>query len=604
MKRAHLHLLLFWGIMEDQLSLSEYYDGVIEDVSLHLHKYYEAKEVKVENRKEFARSFHIRKNGQAIVLSIPYIFPDVFPTVHVPDSYFLRLYPIPHLDINRVLCCYDSEEAHPNAANPTGVIDEIVERAFSLIGAGVRRENINEFLDEFDSYWQQHSCDTILSMFALTNSPKEINLIDFNHTLWGVRTLAVDSLIDGVKWIKNIGGTTEKDAMRKALYLPLKSLGIPLYPNTNGELMKRLRKFNPEMINPLHQFLDKQPRPSMVIFSLTSREGEILGAWEHQKPKQIAPSAHMKKRKKQSAIDGFRKGLKNARVELNFFQHVSLLKYSVIRVDRERILRRGGDGEIRPKKRVALIGCGSIGSHIANSLCEMEITDLLLVDKDKLSFENIARHLCGATDVGKDKVEALSCQLTSRLPHSQHVVYNEDILKVLSDYQTLLNQYELTIVAVGNLPTELRLNNLQKQGIINRPILYVWVEPFLAGAHAIYVRPDKEGCLRCLFKQDHSFEQNILQNPGQYAMQEAGCQSTYFPYSVLEVKRFINDLTFFIEDILNDKIKQNVMFHWLGNMSKQKANGRKISSRWIIADDYTTRRVPLNDSQKCEGCLN
>ncbi|WP_410511764.1 ThiF family adenylyltransferase [Paenibacillus sp. BR2-3] len=601
MLRAHSHLLQFWVTMEDQLSLSEYYDGVIEVVSLHLIKHYEAQIVKVDDVRRFARSFHLRKNGQAIVLSIPYLFPDVFPTVHVPQSYFSRLYPIPHLDITRNLCCFDPEEAHPNAENPLGVIDEVINRAFSLIEAGIRRENMTDYLDEFDSYWGQHTNGTILSMIDLTNSLKEVELIDFIHPTFGAGTIAVDSILEGIKWLKNIGSVAEP-ANKKALYLPLKSLGTPPYPNTNGELIKRLRQFDPELINPLFQFMNKHTRPTSIMFSITTTKGQILGIWEHQMPRQTAPSAYIKKRKKQKAVDGFRKGMTNARMELNFFRQVPLVKYSVIRVDKERIMHRGGDGEVKPQEKVALLGCGSIGSHIAQSLSDMGITELLLVDKDKLSFENIARHLCGAIDVGKNKVDAVSQHLTSRLPHSRHAIYNEDILKILRDYQSILNQYELVIVAVGNLPIELRLNDLQKKGIIHKPILYVWVEPFLAGGHALYVNPNNEGCLRCLFDRDHIFKQNILINPGQYAIREAGCQSTYFPYSVVEVKRFINDLMYFVEDINSEKINQNILFTWLGDLSKQRNNGRKISSRWGLANDYTTRRVPLSEFQRCEGC--
>ncbi|MBD2869293.1 ThiF family adenylyltransferase [Paenibacillus arenilitoris] len=293
----------------------------------------------------------------------------------------------------------------------------------------------------------------------------------------------------------------------------------------------------------------------------------------------------------------------NARLELNHFQHVTIDKYVITRVDKERLLRRGGDRTIGFDSRVGIIGCGSIGSQIASALSEVGMHKLLLIDNDKLTFENIARHICGASDVGKNKVEAVSEQIASRFPHSQNTVYHGDVLTLLRDYESLLNNCDFTVVAVGNMNAEFRLNNLQRQGIIDKPILYVWVEPYLAGAHAVFVDPANTGCLQCLFNEDHTFKQTVLDNPGQYAIRESGCQSAYVPYSILEVKRFINDLMFLVQDILAGSVKENVLFTWFGNLTMHRASGRQISPQWEHEGDYGIKRDPISSFTGCEVCI-
>lgn len=577
--------------MDDQHRLLNYYDEVLRYVELHLVANHGAEEIEVKDKINYSGAFRIKKDSQVILLYIPYQFPDVFPKVFIPDPYFTRIYPIPHLDIDHSLCIFDSEEAHPNPENPTGVVDAVIERAFLLIKAGNKRENIGDYPDEFDSYWRQHANGNILSLVEITASVKEVTLIKMDHPNIGQGYLAVDSIADGISWIIQAGGK-DLGERRRAIYLPLKSLGIPPFPSTNNAILKQLRANDPDLVKRLHDFLDKVSRPSLVIFSIATTKGHILGAWEHQKPEQIKPNAYLAKRKYQSAMNGFRKGLKNARMELNHFGLVKINKYSVIRIDRERLLTRGGDGTNMYSLRVGIVGCGSIGSHIANSLCDLGINQLVLIDKDVLTFENVARHLCGASYVGKHKVNAVNDFLSSRLPHSKHTAYHGDVLNILRNNETFLNRCELTVVATAHLPTEFRLDELQRCGIIERPIIYVWVEPYLAGAHAVYINPQNRGQFRDLFDENNRFRHSILKMPGQYTIREAGCQSTYVPYSIFEVKRFVYELMSFIhKDIFNGAKKENMIFSWLGNASLQRSSGREINERWNNINDYSVLKT-------------
>ncbi|WP_338555594.1 ThiF family adenylyltransferase [Paenibacillus sp. KS-LC4] len=585
--------------MDDRHSLEVYYDKVLQDVALHLTGNYGAQELKVINKTEFSSSYRIHKNGVAIDLLLPIHFPDVFPEVKIPNPYFSRIYPIPHLNVEHTLCIFDPEEAHPNPANPKGVVDAVIERAFDLIQLGVKRENSSDYLDEFDSYWCQHTIGNVLSLIEVNDVVREIHLIEIDLPRLGRGLLAVDSILKGMNWVKQIGGVSGS-TKRKALYLPIKSFGIPPYPSSNGSLLKKIRETSPELISPLIEFLDKNKRPAMVLFSMVTPSGRVMGGWEHQEPVQINPGHRKNKRQTKRAMNGFRAGYKNARMEMNFFRLVKLNRYSVIRVEKDRLLTRGGDGAISTSARVGIVGCGSIGSQIANSLCDLGVDQLMLIDKDILTFENIARHLCGGNHVGKSKVEAINDYISSRLPYCRNNLYHDDVLNILRSDETLLNRCNLTIVAAAHLPTEFRLDELQRRSMINKPLLYVWVEPYLAAAHAVYIDPSKGGHFRDLFNENHQFIGTVLDSPGQYAIREAGCQSTYVPYSILEVKRFIHELMFLIQDILDGTVSNNVLFTWFGNLSLQKSFGRGISKKFDSIGDYSVNYTNVGDLTKTE----
>jgi len=65
------------------------------------------------------------------------------------------------------------------------------------------------------------------------------------------------------------------------------------------------------------------------------------------------------------------------------------------------------------KGRVHIIGCGSIGSTVAENLARYGITDMVLYDFDVVEAHNIANQMFVETDIGKPKVEALANMLKS-----------------------------------------------------------------------------------------------------------------------------------------------------------------------------------------------
>lgn len=58
--------------------------------------------------------------------------------------------------------------------------------------------------------------------------------------------------------------------------------------------------------------------------------------------------------------------------------------------------------------RVHIIGCGAIGSHVAEQLVRYGITKITLYDFDTVESHNIANQIFTAEDIGRTKVQALA----------------------------------------------------------------------------------------------------------------------------------------------------------------------------------------------------
>lgn len=68
------------------------------------------------------------------------------------------------------------------------------------------------------------------------------------------------------------------------------------------------------------------------------------------------------------------------------------------------------------RSRVHIIGCGAIGSTVAENLVRFGITKITLYDFDKVEAHNIANQMFRAIDIGKYKIDALAEYLTEINP--------------------------------------------------------------------------------------------------------------------------------------------------------------------------------------------
>ncbi len=90
--------------------------------------------------------------------------------------------------------------------------------------------------------------------------------------------------------------------------------------------------------------------------------------------------------------------------------------------------------DVMAKKKVIILGCGSVGSLVAMELARAGIGNFLLADPDIVEYHNICRHQCGIEDVGDLKINALERRLKSINPNI-HIEKFEGIVQNLPKTQ-------------------------------------------------------------------------------------------------------------------------------------------------------------------------
>ena len=256
----------------------------------------------------------------------------------------------------------------------------------------------------------------------------------------------------------------------------------------------------------------------------------------------------------------------------------------------KRLFTRGGDGRAMFDKSCLFVGGGSVGSYLIKAITEIGITDnITVMDKDVLTTDNIARHLCGASAVqSENKAEAICTYMLEQYPtmHCESVYKNA--LEVIKEPSDFFDKYDIVFVAVGNCMLEKQFVNLFKEGKIKQCVL-VWVEPYLVAGHAIILNTDyTENTNEYLFDEYGNFKISVIENSRQYMKSEAGCQSAYAPYAGFELQKFILDFVdLYHREIYEKDRKANYVIDWFGRMKWARMNNIAIKPRYRSLEDRT-----------------
>ncbi|MDH7639240.1 HesA/MoeB/ThiF family protein [Sphingomonas oryzagri] len=202
----------------------------------------------------------------------------------------------------------------------------------------------------------------------------------------------------------------------------------------------------------------------------------------------------------------------------------------------DRVVRRNmGTATNLEGLSVAVIGCGTIGSHLAKFLAQSGAgcgARLHLFDKDVLSEGNLGRHLLGFGDIGKLKAAAVAAELMRFHPQIDVVGHDVD---ALAEWR-MLSRADLLIDATGEWNVQNALNEAFLSAPDARPkaLLHSWVFMNGAGVQSFLNLGDKFACFRCLKPElDGAWRFPVGVEQDELDLQPATCgDGVYIPFSV------------------------------------------------------------------------
>ncbi len=231
---------------------------------------------------------------------------------------------------------------------------------------------------------------------------------------------------------------------------------------------------------------------------------------------------------------------------------------------------------------IVVIGTGAIGGYLVHNLARLgagsETGELVLIDPDNLSAENIGRHFLGKGYIGQTKVEALKKQLLSDLPHINIRVFNRSIEDFINKKVDRFDLKDCDILidatakpAVADLLNEWR-NNLD----FPQPcFIHVWIRDNGECVQGLLNEPTRKdsttnfACRSCLQNAGSAFLEQydaLKNNTPTYAY--AAC-SDFTPYSVsasMSAAVLGTDIVLdYVNDILSPRYRTRYSERWNGH---------------------------------------
>lgn len=157
-------------------------------------------------------------------------------------------------------------------------------------------------------------------------------------------------------------------------------------------------------------------------------------------------------------------------------------------------------------RRIALIGCGTIGSHLAKFLVQSgaghEGGALLFVDNQSFEPGNVGRHFLGTARIGEWKAEAVKQELQRQFPEAHIRAVRAGAEGMLAS----LASYDLVVDATGEEALSLALNHgfvaCRREGTRAPDVIHVWLFGNGSAGQALLVDGPQFACFKCL-KPDH-----------------------------------------------------------------------------------------------------
>ncbi|MBF0121091.1 MAG: ThiF family adenylyltransferase [Desulfobacterales bacterium] len=226
------------------------------------------------------------------------------------------------------------------------------------------------------------------------------------------------------------------------------------------------------------------------------------------------------------------------------------------------------DRSILKNKSVTFIGCGSLGSEIADAIGKAGIGKIQLLDKECLRVHNSVRHLVSVNRIGFPKALAVSEQIIMHNPFVEVVnLKNNYMVDILNSD---INVYFLDAsVGISTIADDNIEGFLNEQAVINNKT--VFYDRALKGgkvARIFRVIPGKDACKNCLSLYYKEKDPCFIEIPEDIEMPTITneCNNPIRPASAADLKLISSITSKLIIDFLQTG---NVdMNHWIWTTEK------------------------------------
>ncbi|MEJ0039284.1 MAG: ThiF family adenylyltransferase [Gammaproteobacteria bacterium] len=260
------------------------------------------------------------------------------------------------------------------------------------------------------------------------------------------------------------------------------------------------------------------------------------------------------------------KGARRVTQAREFVYGAEVTPVSCVRVDNQYIVERAApDRASLMKRRIAVVGCGTIGGYLAELVVKAGAGSdggvLTLVDNDVLLPQNIGRHRLGFDSILKNKAVALAEEMSRNMPGADIRALPVDCM------QADLAGFDIVVNATG----EEALGHLLTSKLLAPrfvPSLTVWIEGPGTVVRALLRDTHAAACTRCMSSSDRRPLYAAIEGEMPTLLAGQGCESLYVPFPATASVQAACLAT----EILTD---------WAGGVTSPRLRTRVLDARFL-----------------------
>ena len=481
---------------------------------------------------------------------------------------------LPHLDANNNFCYSAPETLILDSSRPGEAVLLCREIFLAELERSVSGRHVEEVLEEFPRYWQGHNVASDIDV-GFGGSAK---LYRWSTDEYGVMVLTNSNALVEFYRTRHPSdqGFNEHNFPAQILTYtdPSPFLSFRYDFQRLSSYLDWLKGFGDDFDDKVLEKMTSEVGVPSAVF-LNGPIG-MYGIWPKSLPFKPKKGGE------------FRKPFAQKMVYHRFSSKIEVLRYRVRNIGDDYVYGRSlVKRATLENKRICILGCGTIGSHLAKFVAQSGAgsggsAELKLIDNQIHEPGNIGRHLLGHTALGHNKATAVARYLKETYPCKNiHSVDGNAIDQLAS-----LAGYDLIIDATGDSTFSNGLNQFSKNQAQYPPILFVWLEGLGAAAQAFMIRDEDSACYRCLAPVvGERPRYHPLKNYGENVFEAASCSDgPYIPYSVAASATAAG-------------LALEMMLDWAGG-----APGKSLRTRLVDANPEVTRFVKDTTPTRHKNC--
>ena len=528
-------------------------------------------------------------------------FSSVFPLepakIYYDKNDFEKLGYIPHSSFLRNDVCVYDEFVIVDESNPTGILLDQLKKAKKTLIEGLKGDNLEDFEDEFVAYWNTpgNYKDKLLSesIYSIIDKEPE-NYNSLSLLTYSIKSSEKCKISFGILYNKEEDLIKPYKQYFESLdYSPkeyevffIKNETHLTRPPFSISCLESLEFIKEENQKNFKNYFNKSSIRILVFEKMINDEKKYFG-WSY-------PDIDFKiKGFRSSQLTPynitFKKGLPGHKKNVKRFSSDSLIE--------DRLIKRTASEILAPTNYKFLVaGIGSVGSNLVGLLNNLNNPEFTLIDNDKLSSENIKRHLLGFHYLNQNKALAVKTYLKHKLPSQKVQISESSIFDFYNDNKPKVNEQDYIFLCLGKLNLEKWFVKEIQNGELKIPVFILWVEPYLIGAQLLYFHPDNLPNLDDLFTDVYKYKFSIISSEefekkrDLFTLKESGCQTTYSPYSSAHLSLFLSAAYIKIVEIIENSNNESLFYSWIGDIDIAKKLNVKL------ADDSYEKYSLINNT--------